>query len=501
MSPVVPTAVPSLQGRQAAPPQGPGQPDNLPLGDLDRWKPTPGDPWDRAKAAHLARRAGFGARPEELDAMVALGMDRCVDLLLAVPSTPLPDSGLTVLPNGEVLNLTGSLSGQRAHWLWQMVHTPWPLREKLALFWHDHFSVGSENQTSDPLLPAHINLFRRFGMTSLRDLLIEVTKDPAMLLWLDNYLNGVPRNGVPQINENYGREVLELYSMGVNGGYTQADVVEASKCLSGWTLFGRNTPGFRATYHVNGPKTVLGTVINNANGELDLPQLVDVILAWPATARYMVEKIWRWFVDETPDPATLDDLANRWRADGFHVRRLLDLLLRCRAMYRPSSMRKLVKSPVEFVVGALRNTGITPVGSYQALGEWVEALGLPLLRYSNPSGLAEGTSWIDSQSLILRANFANELTKTNGATGIQPAFDPFREVNRLGLTTSLQIVDHYLSVLVDGAVPAAVWTALDGFMNTNDAGPAPWTGSLLQIHTKVRGLVHLIMSLPEYQMN
>ncbi len=469
--------------------------------ELDRWKPGAGDPWDRAKAAHLARRAGFGATPEEVDAMVAMGVDRTIDLLLAAPPTGIQDSGIAVLGNGEIANLSASLSGQRAHWLYEMAHTVWPLREKVALFWHDHFSVGSENQNSQPLLPAHINLFRRLGMGNVAEILIAVTKDPAMLLWLDNHLNGVPQGGIPTINENYGRELLELYALGVNGGYTQTDVVEASKCLSGWTLFGRNTPGFRASYHVNGPKTVLGTVINHANGELDLPVLIDVLLAWPACARFLVEKFWRWFVDDAPVPAVLDALAARFRADKFHVRSLLDTLLRCRAFFAPTAMRKLVKSPVEFTIGAIRNTGVTPLGSYANLGTRVEAMGLPLLRYSNPSGLDEGLGWIDSQALIHRANFASELTQTSGNTGIRPAFQPSREITRLGLVGHVAIVDHYLRILVDDDVPAAVRTALYGFMVTNDSGPAPWTGSASQVNTKVRGLVHLIMALPEYQMN
>jgi uncharacterized protein (DUF1800 family) len=470
------------------------------LGDLDPWRPSAGDPWDRRKAAHLARRAGFGARPEELDALVLLGVDKVIDLLLVPAPTALQESGVAVLPNGEILNLTSSLTAQRAQWLWEMVNgTNW-LREKMCLFWADHFSVGSAETAADPTLPAHINLFRRLGLGSFRTLLLEVTKDPAMLYWLDNYLNGVPRSGVQTINENYGRELLELYTMGVLGGYTQNDVVEASKCLSGWTLLGRNTSYYRASYHVAGPKTVLGTVINNVDGSRDLDSLLDVLLAWPATARYMVEKFWRWFVNDTPAAATLDTLAQRWRTEGYDVRSLLNVLLRCRAFFSSASMRKLVKSPAEIVAGAIRTTA-TPINAYQTLAARVEQMGLPLLRYTNPSGLTEGIAWIDSQSVITRANFADDLTQTSTTSGFRPVFDPFREVNRLGLTTAQQIVDHYLDFLVDGDVPVAVRTNLYNFMNNNDAGPAPFTGTSTQINQKVRGLVHLIMSLPEYQMN
>ncbi|MBK8101263.1 MAG: DUF1800 domain-containing protein [Planctomycetes bacterium] len=469
--------------------------------ELEPWKPTPADPWDRAKAAHLARRAGFGARSDEVDAMLLLGPDRFLDLLLTPDPIPLQNGGMTVLPNGEVLNLSGNPAHQRAQWLHEMATGSNPLREKMCLFWHDHFSVGVNEPNAQPTMPAHINLFRRLGLGTFRDLLIEVTKDAAMLYWLDNYLNGQNRGGVPLINENYGRELLELYSMGVNGGYTQNDVVEASKCLSGWTLLGRNTSFYRTLYHVTGQKTVLGTVISHADGAQDLPRLIDVILAWPATARYMVEKFWRWFVDDAPSPAVLDALANRWRADGFRIRSLMSILLRSRAFFAPTAVRKLISSPCEFAVRAIRITR-TAIGSYTALGTGIERMGLPLLRYTNPSGLAEGTAWIDSQTLITRANFADQLTAiTQPAAGIEAVFDPFFEVNRAGLTTATQIVDHWLSLLVDGAVPSVVRTNLIGFMNTDDAGPAPFTGTPAQIQRKVRGLVHLILALPEAQMN
>lgn len=483
-----------------------------PATDLAPWRPKPGDAWDKKKAAHLLRRAGFGAKPEELDAIVALGMDRTVDILLTPNTAPLQAFGTQVLPNGEVLDLPYNLTDQRAQWIWEAATTSYPLKEKMALFWHDHFSVGAESATQTPLLIPHINLFRRHGLGSFRTLLVEVTKDPAMLYWLDNYLNGQARAGQPVINENYGRELLELYTMGATAGYTQQDVVEVSKCLSGWSLNGPNTFMWRANYHVTGPKTVLGKLISNGNsgtqGMQDLYDLLDnVILPYPSTAEYMVTKIWNYFVAETIDVAVLTLLADRWRKDSFDIRSLMSVILRCNFFYSDRSMRTLVKNPMEYVVGAIRNTGLTPIGYYKGtnatngLGYRVEQMGLPLLRYSNPAGLDDGVAWIDSAALIARANFANELTQVSQTAGFRARFDPFREILRANLQTAQQIVDHYVSILLDGDVPDGVRVALYDFMNRVDSGPQPFTLTQAKVNEKVRGLVHLLLATPEYQIN
>jgi hypothetical protein len=470
------------------------------------------DPWDRRKAAHLIRRAGFGGFLAEVDAVVTLGMNRMVDLFLAPQTQGLREYGTVVLGNGEVLNLTYNLNARRAYWLWEAVHGLNPLREKMALFWHDHFSVGFENTQSAATLTKHINIFRRLGLGSFKDILIEVTRDPAMLWWLDNYLNG--NRGL--INENYGRELLELYTMGVNGGYTQNDVVQASRCLTGWTLNGFDQFVFNPTTHMTGVKTVLGVAINNPNtgqlGMKDVFDLIDVIMNYTnggrrVAAEYVATKIWEYFVAPNPYPALVTELANRWHAMNYDVRGLMSIILRS-TYFHTQAYRKLVKSPFEFAVGALRSTR-TPlrasttsfVGGYQQLAARIPLMGLPLLAYTNPSGLEEGPNWIDSSTTVARANLANDVTRIGGG-GILASFDVNREINEYGLlnTTATRVVDHYLTLLVDGDAPAAVRTALIDFMNRNDAGPDPFTFTATQINRKVRGLVHLIMSLPEYQM-
>lgn len=494
-----------------------GAPQSDPQHDLAPWRPTASDPWDARKARHLLRRAGFGGTPEEVEAAVKIGVDRMVDILVTPSRDGLQEFGTRVLPNGELVNLSYDVNAQRAQWLFEMAHTFYPLKEKMALFWHDHFSVGAENFRSFPLLNAHINLFRRLGLGRLRDLLIAVTKDPAMQWWLDNYLNGRPVRGQPKINENYGRELLELYTVGVDNGYTQRDVVEASKALSGWGLVGINRFLYRDSWHVKGPKTVMGKTFSNpTNGMKDGFDLIDVILASvdPATrvprcAKFLTTKIWRYFVNEdvTKYDKTINLLATRFAEDGYDIRALMSTILRSNVFYSADSVRQLVKNPVEFAVGALRNTGqIVNLGGtvrrFRNVGIGVEFIGYPLLRYQNPAGLEDGMAWISSQAVIGRANYANEITQVNTYAGVGNRFSPTREIARKNLRTDRQIVDHFLDILVDGDVPAAVRTKLYDFMNRDDNGPRKFNiNDPALVSAKVRGLVHLIMALPEYQIN
>lgn len=482
-------------------PSGAGHP------DLDPWVATASDPWDKRKAAHLLRRAGFGGSPEEVNALVALGADRALDLLLTPNNTPLPTYGTRVLPHGEILDLTNDVLAQRAYWLFECVHGMYPLREKLALFWHNHFSVGANKGGAEYLLGRHVNLFRQLGTGSFRTLLYEVTRDPAMLLWLDNYLNGMPEAGQPRINENYGRELLELYSMGI-GNYTQTDVVEASKCLSGWTLrgvYGSNEFVFRADWHVPGRKVVLGRTIDNGNvgsvGMRDGVDLIDAVLAQASPAEFLVRKLWRFFVAENPPNDIVRDLAQRLRASDYEIGPILSVMLRSKYFFGPLARRQLVKSPVEFVVGAIRNLGRPVVRHYKLVGDHVVRMGLPLLRYQDPSGLPGGLGWLDAQAVMQRANFAEQLTRATDPYHIGAHFDSLRDVNRLGLRTAEEIAGFYLDHLVDADVPSQVFDVCVEFMHRLDWVRRPFVFSPDAADRKVRGLVHIIMSLPQYSVN
>jgi hypothetical protein len=469
-------------------------------GDLDPWTPSASDPWNSAKAAHLLRRIGFGGKPEEVEAVVAYGMTSTVDLLSSNDGKPIQESGSVTLPGGQYLDLS-KIEDQRAWWCYNAVHSPFMAKEKLALFWHNHFSVGSKTYNSDWSLPGHINVFRKFGLGRLRDLLIEVTKDSAMQLWLDNYLNG--RRG---INENYARELLELYTMGVNSGYTQTDIMEAAKCLSGWGVDNENyaQPRFqyRPEHHISGAKTVLGRRIDNpSNGQQDLYDLIDTILAHPKTAEFLARKLWEFFVAPNPPAQIVTDLAAIWRQSGYDVKAIMRVMFRCNYFYSSRAIRQLVKNPMELTLGAVRNLGTPHLGNYRGLGNRIQNQGWPLLRYKNPAGLKGGLEWLGSREVIARMNFGDEITKLVDDDGIRPRFDPFREILRKRLLTDEQIVDHYLQILVDGNASPTQRLLCIQFMNTDDFNSERFQLRYDLVDRKVRGLVHIIMSMPQYQQN
>ncbi len=467
--------------------------------DLSIWKPTVADPWDHNKASHLMRRAGFGAAPSEIDSVVKIGMDRTVDLLVIPSNWGIQPLGTVRLPHGEVLNLTRNLTNQRALWVYEAANTVFPLKEKMAVFWHDHWSVGANGGIQVALLPTHINLFRQHGLGSFRDMVVAVTRDPAMLYWLDNRLNG--RRGL--INENYGRELLELYTQGEGRGYTETDVREASRCLAGWSLNGYDRYRYISSYYQNVAKKVLGkTIYNPTNREQEGYELIDHLMTLDNTARFIVEKIWAYFVSQAPYPALTTELARRWKLANYNIRLLMSLILRCNYFYSSKGMRSLVKNPMEYVVGAMRTLGSPVLHRHGTVGFRIEQIGLPLLRYSNPAGLDDGVAWIDTASLITRTNIANELTLNSTTAGVRVNWDPFTELDRAGAKTDVQIVDHYLKYMVDGTVPTQVRTNLITFMNRANFVPINFNNfSRFNQRQKIRGLVHVIMALPEYHVN
>jgi hypothetical protein len=284
--------------------------------DLTPWRPTAQAPWDKSRARHLLRRAGFGAKEADIETLVQVGHGLATDILLLVPGQEIPTSGIFQLPHGEVINLS-STNDAIAAWLYLMTTSPWQLQEKMALFWHDHFATGISKVRYPELMTGQINLFRRNALGSFRDLLIEVSADPAMLYWLDNRLS---RRTKP--NENYAREIMELFSMGVGNGYTEHDIQEAARCFSGWYCI-LDRSYFVESYHDYGTKQVLGKTIANAspNGRQDGIDVVDAILAHPSTAKYMVKKIWEYFVYLDPSQQLVDELARRWRQDGYDIAR------------------------------------------------------------------------------------------------------------------------------------------------------------------------------------
>ncbi|MFB3067028.1 MAG: DUF1800 family protein, partial [Planctomycetota bacterium] len=271
----------------------------------DALKPLPAGEWSHATAAHLLRRAGFGGSPQDVERVYALGLDGAVQGLLAFQGKP--DTGMAYLnltvhgrqPRGAYLGLSRDERRQKAQewrrqdrmqflavrewWMRTMIGTAHPLRERMTLFWHGHFTSGYRDVRNSYHMYVQNALFRRYATGSFRELLTAVSKDPAMLEYLDNNRN---RRGRP--NENFARELMELFTMGV-GNYTEKDIKEAARALTGWT-FRQNEFVFAERLHDPGRKTFLGRT-----GYFTGDDVLRIILEQPATARYLARKTFRYF--------------------------------------------------------------------------------------------------------------------------------------------------------------------------------------------------------------
>jgi uncharacterized protein (DUF1800 family) len=446
--------------------------------ELSPWRPTASDPWDARKAAHLLRRAGFGGSPREVARCVDVGLERTLDQLLTTTAAGGQEWGVRVLPNGEPLVVERELDAQRASWLYDIVHGDEPLREKVALFWHDHFSVGTRHGHSAYYMMAHLNLLRRHGLGSLRDLYRALLHDPAMLIWLDNYCNGRVEDGTPRVNLNFGRELFELYSVGIGGGYRQADVVAASQCLSGYGLLApatSNATAFRPEWHVEGKKRVLGTTIHDTDPRGEALELIEVVLRQQATAQRTVRKLWTWFVSDEAPKELIDELAEQWRADQFELRPLLRRMFESRYFHGPRARWRLVKNPVEFVAGILRGLGRPPLRSWRALGERVVDMGWPLLDYVTPSGLDDGLAWLSAQAVGARLRFL-------AATLVAPPSATRADASA--------VVRGLVRDWLDGEAPEVLRAACEeAFASAADAGAEAATAAALRC----------LLSSPHYQ--
>src|SRR5262245_3111074 len=306
------------------------------------WRPSPADPWGRKWAAHLYRRAAFGASRAELIQAERLGHQGTLDLLLRgrpeaeEAREALADAGRVAAGDGE--------ERLRGWWLYAMLHSAHPLREKLTLFWHNHFATSDDKVQSAPLMFRQNCLLREHALGKFGPFLQAISKDPAMLVWLDSNRNV---KGAP--NENYAREVMELFSLGV-GNYTVKDIKEAARAFTSWHT---DSDGFRfnARAHDDGTKTVLGQ-----KGVWDGGDVVRIVLAQPAAARFLVRKLYHFLVSETAEPpaALLEPLCVAFRKSDHDVAALVRTMLSSRHFYSAHAFRQRVKGPVEFVLGAVQ---------------------------------------------------------------------------------------------------------------------------------------------------
>ncbi|MEC9287683.1 MAG: DUF1800 family protein, partial [Chloroflexota bacterium] len=322
---------------------------------------------DTALMAHLLRRAGFGASRTELEEYMAMGYEGAVDALLN-PADPgnMPDDLIRRyhVEQSELRDLAGSA----AYWMYRMISTTCPMEEKIALFWHGLFATGYAKLNQARSLLNQVEMFRRSGLGSFENLLVELSKDPAMIVWLDNN-----ENHGSAINENYGRELLELFSMGI-GNYTEDDIKECSRAFTGWTLGNAEYMAVRASKdsiwpygriawhfdyrdedHDDGEKTFLGET-GKFNGE----DIISIIAKQESTARFVATRLFQFFaadeVTEAGDKAIQEMIATYF-SSGYQIRDMLRTLFHTEYFRSDEARFSRVKGPVEMVVGAIRMSG------------------------------------------------------------------------------------------------------------------------------------------------
>jgi uncharacterized protein (DUF1800 family) len=373
-------------------------------------------PIGEAGARLLLGRTGFGAPPAQVAALAPLEREAAVDRILASrhsePATTPPDWTAEPLLHPprkdlsenekQALRDTETRRGLalRAWWLQEMATTASPVTEKLTLFWHGHFVSGQNKVKSAQLMYRQNALLRREALGNFASLLHDIARDPAMLRYLDT---AGSRKG--QANENFAREVMELFTLG-EGHYSEQDIREAARAFTGWQLDpDSGEPVFRPHRHDDGQKTVLGH-----SSALDGDAVLDTLLAQPATSRFITRKLWLYLVSPTPDDATVKRLAASFARD-YQIKPLVRALLLTPAFWHSSGQQ--VKSPVELTVGTVATFGIS-VPDWPALAQLNRRMGQDLFDPPNVRGWPGGDAWINSDSLLLRKQFLDSLTRYGG---------------------------------------------------------------------------------------
>jgi uncharacterized protein (DUF1800 family) len=412
------------------------------MGDLS---PIAATDWNYARAGHLLERAGFGATPEEIEALARMTPEDAVNSLVdyeSVPNAHLPafdesgifDPGMLedldrrfddftegvraarrqpavygVRPSAEgprrlqpiIDKLYYAVLSDRYEWdratIWWanwMLNTHRPLEEKLTLFWHGHFATEDSKVRDYRLMLRYLETLRRNASGSFRTLLAAISRDPAMLVYLDNR-----KNVKGHANENYAREILELFTLGA-GNYSEHDIKEVARAFTGWGNLGLTFVD-REELHDDGAKTVLG-----ATGAFDGEQVIDVILKQPAAAEFISAKLYRFLVREDLSPALKAALATRLRSNDYALKPLLKMIFLSKDFYSEASYATQVKSPVVLAVSTYRKLGLTEVPGSVNFPRVTAELGQALGNPPNVKGWDGGKTWINPSTLLQRGNFA-----------------------------------------------------------------------------------------------
>ena len=464
---------------------------------------------DIALMAHLMRRAGFGADRGEIETLAEQGYEETVDQLLHPESQPALDQTLFYRyhPGAELGNFNEQAS---LNWMHRFRNTRRPLQEKMALFWHHVFATGSDKVGSALDMSIQVELFRTHGMGSFRNLLVELARNPAMVYWLDNQEN---HKRAP--NENWGRELLELFSMGV-GNYTEKDVYECARAFTGWSI-GRKL-GYMAwtgldwqfTYrpedHDGGEKSFLGH-----SGRFGGEDVIDIIVEQPACHAFIARHLYNFFVADEPevprwpsepprDPAAVRLLADAFADSDCEIRSVLRTLFD--SDFFKEALYCKIKSPVEVVIGTLKLTGDLegPDPRWGTLYSYPQGMGQELLNPPTVEGWHTGREWINSGFLIDRVNFVADRVGDTSLPGVRAIVERVRSGvgGNGGRVEPDAVVDGCLDLMGPLAVEEETYAELVAHLSA--AGPITiGNGVDAEFSRRVAGVLALIAGTVEYQ--
>lgn len=475
--------------------------------------------WDLSAAGHLMRRAGFSASPEELDFIVQQGFQTTLDNLLH-PET-VGDShieeieGRSSSPDGNPYvagspsDRTANMLGYRDLFLYRMAFTHRQLFEKMTLFWHDHFATSGEtvlqttNDTMTPLIGNQHALERQYAMGNFKEFVHAMSHDAAILEWLDQ-----PFNVKEHPNENWARELMELFTIGI-GNYTELDVRESARAFTGWTFsFDDGKFVFRAGDHDFGQKTFMGV-----SGDLDGDDIIEIIFQQPATARFIARKLWEFFVYPDPSEKLVDELGDSLRDSGYEIRPLLKAIFEHPEFFSERARRALVKSPAELAADFIRETSVAPGRGIVNIGylSFMDDANQSLFDPPDVAGWPSGVLWLNAATMLTRFNLFGSKVAFRQTTYVGEEVDhpvqglPYWLIDAISkhrLRSSDDFITHFLDRFLQGEASADVRLALEDYMEAGPEGvPQPFDYRNPDADVKVRGLLFLILTMPEYQMN
>jgi len=457
----------------------------------ERYTPDDTRPWDLKKVGHVYRRAAFGATWRELEEGVKVGPDKLIDRLLeGGESSPVYDAETEQFLNSAArkFNVGPQASGW---WLYRMLHGGHPLREKLTLFWHNHFATSNAKLQNVGYMVGQYELMHRHALGSFAELLQAMSKDPAMMVWLETVQS---KNGQP--NENYARELMELFSLGI-GHYTEKDIREAARAFTGWEIqngkFHNNKNQFDPS-----EKSVLGKSGKWAGGDV-----VKICLEQPACPRFIVGKLYRFLISESEAaPAELIDPLARSFAKDYDFGKLVETMLRSNLFFSDQAYRARIKPPVDYVLGMARGLEAQMGTQSNALDltAALETLGQNVFYPPSVKGWDGGQTWLNGQTLLFRQNLALDMARR--PAGYHEPATAYALTEARGKKTDVERAEFFLGLFLQGDVAEDTRKKLFDYAATASQQKLPsyWTKQDAA-EQRVVSLCHLVMTLPEYQLN